>query len=74
MNIHIIGVPEGDEKEKGPEKIFEDVIAENLPNMRKEKLTEVQEAQRIPCRINPRRNMLRHMLIKTTRIKDKEKY
>jgi len=32
-NIHIIGLPEGEEQEKGPEKIFEEVIAENFPNM-----------------------------------------
>ena len=32
-NICIIGVPEGEEKEKGPEKIFEEIIAENFPNM-----------------------------------------
>ena len=35
-NIHIIGVPEGEEREKGPEKIFEEIIVENFPNMRKE--------------------------------------
>ena len=34
-NIHIIGVPEGEEREKGSEKIFEEVIAENFPNMGK---------------------------------------
>ena len=32
-NIHIIGVPEGEEREKGPEKIFQEIIAENFPNM-----------------------------------------
>ena len=35
-NIGIIGVPEGEEREKGPEKISEEVIAENFPNMGKE--------------------------------------
>ena len=35
-NILIIGAPEGEEREKGPEKIFEEIIAENFPNMRKE--------------------------------------
>ena len=44
-NIHIIGVPEGEEREKTPEKIYEEVIAENLPNTEKEILTQVQEAQ-----------------------------
>ena len=35
-NIPTVGVPEGEEREKGPEKIFEEIIAENLPNMGKE--------------------------------------
>ena len=41
--------------------------------MGKEIATEVQEAQRVPGRINPRRNTLRHIVIKLTKIKDKEK-
>ena len=52
------------EEEKGPEKIFEEIRVENFPNMGKEIVTQVQEAQRVPYRINPRRNMLRHILIK----------
>ena len=44
-NICIIGVPEGEEKEKGPEKIREEVTAENFPNMGKEIVNQVQEAQ-----------------------------
>ena len=55
-NIHIIRVPEGEEREKGPEKIFEEIIVENFPNVGKEIATQVQEAQRVPGRINPRRN------------------
>ena len=35
-NIHIIGAPEGEEREKGCEKIFEGIIVENFPNMGKE--------------------------------------
>ena len=72
-NIHIIGVPKGEEKKKGPEKIFEEIIIKNFPNMGKEIATQVQEAQRVPGRINPRRNMPRHIVIKLTKIKDKEK-
>ena len=63
-NIRIIGVPEGEEREKGPEKIFEEITVENFPNMGKEIATQVQEAQRVPYRINTRRNMLRHIVIK----------
>ena len=62
-NIQIIGVPEEEEKKKGYEKIFEEIIAENFPNMEKEIVNQVQEAQRVPYRINPRRNMPRHTLI-----------
>ena len=72
-NIHIIGVPEGEEREKGPKKIFEEIIVENFPNMGKEIATQVQEEQRVPGRINPRRNMPKHIVIKLTKIKDKEK-
>ena len=55
------------------EKIFEEIIVENFPNMGKEVATQVQEAQRVAERINPRRNMPRHIVIKLTKIKDKEK-
>ena len=41
--------------------------------MGKEIATQVQEVQRVPGRINPRRNMPRHIVIKLTKIKDKEK-
>ena len=44
-NIRIIGVPEGEGREKGHEKIFEEIIVENFPNMGKETATQVQEAQ-----------------------------
>ena len=72
-NIHIIGVPEGEEREKGPKKIFEEIIVENFPNMGKEIATQVQVAQRVPGRINPSRNMQRYIVIKLTKTKDKEK-
>ena len=45
-NIRIIGVPEGEEREKGPKKIFQEIIVENFPNMGKEIATQVQEVQR----------------------------
>ena len=59
-NILILGVPEEEEKKEGYEKIFEEIIVENSPNMEKERVFKVQEAQRIPYRINPRRNTPRH--------------
>ena len=72
-NIRIIGVPEEEEKKKGTENIFEEIIVENFPNMGKERVSQVKEAQRVPSRINPRRNMSRHILIKLSKIKYKEK-
>ena len=72
-NIWIIGVPEEEEKKKGSEKIFEEIIVENFPNTGKEIVNQVQEGQRVPYRINPRRNTPRHILIKLSKIKYKEK-
>ena len=72
-NILIIGVPEEEEKKKGYEKNFEEIIVENFPNMEKEIVNQVQEAQRVPYMINPRRNMPRHILIKLTKTKHKER-
>ena len=73
INIRIIGDPEGEEREKGPEKIFEEIIVQNFPNLGNKKATQVQEQQRVPGRINPRRNTPRLIVIKLTKIKDKEK-
>ena len=72
-NVRNIEVPEGEEREKGPKKIFEEIIVKNCPNMGKEIAIQVQEVQRDAGRINPRRNTLRHRVIKLTKIKDKEK-
>ena len=55
-NIQIIGVTEEEEKEKGPEKIFDEVIVKSFPNMGEKIVTQVQEVQKVPYRINPRRN------------------
>ena len=72
-NICIIGVAEGEEREKGAENISEDVIAENFPNLVKYTEIQVQEAQRAPNRINPKRIIPIHIVIKMTKIKDKER-
>ena len=61
-----------EEKKKGYEKLFEDIV-ENFPNMEKEIANQVQEAQRVPYRMNPRRNTPRHILIKLTKTKHKER-
>ena len=72
-NIWIIEVPEEEEKKKGYEKILEEIIVENFPNKEKEIANQVQEAQRVLYRINPRRNIPRYILIKLTKIKHKER-
>ena len=72
-NIHIIVVPEEEEEKKGSEKTLKEIIVENFPNTGKETVTQLQEVQRVPYRINPRRNTPRHILIKITKIKFKEK-
>ena len=64
-------VSEEEEKKKGTEKILEEIIVENFPNMGKEIVNQVQEAQRVPYRINPSRNTPRHILIKLSKIKYK---
>ena len=60
-------------REKGLRKIFEEIIAENFPNMGKEIVNQVQEAHRVPERINPKRNTWRHIAIKLTKIKYRDK-
>jgi len=71
-NIRIIGVLEEEDKKKDHEKILEEIIVENFPKMRKQIITQVQETQRVPNRINPRQNTPRHILIKLTKIKHTE--
>ena len=72
-NIRIIGVPEEEEQKKGYENIFDKIIVENSYNMEKEIVSQVQEAQRVPYRIDPRRNTPRHIRIKLTKTKHKER-
>ena len=71
-DIRIIGVPEEEDKKKDHEKSLEEIIVENFPKMVKEIITQVQETQRVPNRINSRQNTPRNILIKLTKIKHKE--
>ena len=71
-NIRIIGVPEEEDKKKDHEKTLEEIIVENFPEVGKDIVTHVQEAQRVPNRKIPRQNTPRHILIKLTKIKHKE--
>ena len=53
--ICIIGTPEGEEEEQGIENLFEKVIMENFPNLRREKVTQIQETQRVRSKRNTQR-------------------
>ena len=73
-NIRIIGVPEGEEEEQEIENLFEQIMKENFPNLAKEiDLQEVQEAQRVPKKLDPRRNTPRHIIITLPKIKQRER-
>ena len=72
--MHYRGPRRRRERKKGPKKIFEEIIAENFPNKGKKIVNQVQEAHRVPGRMNPRRNIPRHKVIKLTKIKTKIKY
>ena len=53
VNLHRTGIPEREEREKGIENVFKEIMVENFPNLKKETDIQVQEAQRIPSKINP---------------------
>ena len=73
-NIRIIGMPEGEEEEQEIENLFEKIMKENFPNLIKEiDFQEVQEAQRVPKKLDPRRNTPRHIIITLPKIKEKER-
>ena len=70
----IIGVPEGEEQEQEIENLFEQIMKENSPDLVKEiEFQEVQEAQRIPKKQDPRRNTPRHIIITLPKMKQKER-
>ena len=71
-NIQIIGVPEGEEEEQDIENLFEKIMKENSPNWAKEIDIQIQEAQRVPKKLDPRKHTLRHIIITLPKIKDKE--
>ena len=65
----IIGVPE-EEQQQEIVNLFEKIMKENFPNLAKE--IDFQEAQRIPKKLDPKRNTPRHIIIKLPKIKDKD--
>ena len=72
-NIHVIGKTEREQEDQGIENLFEKVMMENFPNLRREKVTQIQETQRVPSKRNPKRPTARHIIIKMAKFKDKER-
>ena len=67
-------MPEGEEEEQDIENFLEKIMKENFPNLAKEiDFQEVQEAQGVPKKLDPRRNTPRHIILKLPKIKDKER-
>ena len=71
-NIRIIRIPEGVERERGIEDIFEQIIAENFPNLGKETSIRVQEAERTPPKINENRPTTCHIIVQFANIRSKD--
>ena len=72
-NICIMGIPEGEESEQRIENLFKEIMTKNFPNLVKETVNHVQEAQRVPNKLDPKRPTPRHTMIKMTRLKGKER-
>ena len=65
---------EGEEEEQEIESVFENIMKENFPNLAKEMdFQEVQEAQRGPKKLDPRKYTPRHTIITLPKVKDKER-
>lgn len=70
-HICIKGVPEGEERENGAERIFEEVIAENISNLMEDMNINTKEAQKTPSKTISKRSPPRHIIIKYLKDKDK---
>ena len=71
-NIQIIGVPEGEEQQE-TKNLFEQIMKENFPNLAKDLDMRVQDAQRIPKKLDSRRNTPRHIIFTLPKIEKKER-
>ena len=70
-NIQITGVSAGEEEEQEIENLFEKIMKESFPNLAKEIDVQVQEAQKVPNNLDPKKNTPRHIRIKMPDVKDK---
>ena len=66
-------VPEGKEEGQEIENLFKNIMKDNFPNLVKKINLQIQEAQRVPKKLDPRRNTPRHIIMKLPMIKYKEK-
>ena len=67
-------MPEGEKEEQKTENLFEQILKENFPNLAKGiDFQEVQEAQRVPKKLDPRRNTPKHIIITLPKMKEKER-
>ena len=71
-NVRIIGIPEGVEKNRGLEEIFEQIVAENFPNLARETSIRVQEAERTPSKLNQDKPTPRHVIVQFANIRSKD--
>ena len=62
-NVRIIGIPEGVEKNRGLEEIFEQIVAENFPNLARETSIHAQEVERTPSKLNHDKPTPRHVIV-----------
>jgi hypothetical protein len=73
-NLRIIGLEESEDSQiKGPANIFNKIIEENFPNLKKEMPMNIQETYRSPNRLDQKRNSSCHIIIKTTNTLHKER-
>ena len=73
QNIRIMRLPEAEESEQGVKNLFEEIMTKHFPNLVKKKDTQAQEAQRVPNKLDPKRPTPGHIIIKMTKIKEKER-
>ena len=67
-------MPEGKEKEQEIGNLFEKIMTENFPNLVKEIDMQVQEAQKVPIKLDPKRTTARHIIIKVLRVKEQREH
>ena len=66
-------MPEREEKEQEIKNLFEKIMKENFPNLVKEINIQVQEVQRAPIKLDPKKATTRCIIIKMSKVKDKER-